>query len=672
MSHRARIPLLWAAFLFNLPCQTTADVPLFAVSSERVVVSGVIDGTVTQLETKLYRPEGSEPRPLIIFSHGRDGLNPPRNPNELDDNAALCMSLARRGFIVDFLVRRGYGNSDGPDTELQDTAIASGMEAVKSYRAALDYWRAQSFVLPDKIVLMGQSQGGWAVLTCTNVNLPGVLGVVNISGGTNFKTSMNGLEARNAHWVESCRVLGAGARVPSFWIYAENDLSIPGITARSMFNAFTGSGGPATLLMLPPFGSNGHQIVGTPSLFVDELDTFLARLGFSTPAPSFPEVSISGPTVGINGAPAVFEGETAGNPAPKLIWRKDGMPLAESDRVVGVNSAVLTIRNVQDSDRGKYVLVATNSSGSTFSHVFLFTTRDAPVQAAVADGDARTHIVNLSTRGVVGPGENALIAGFIISGSEAKSLLIAASGFNLRRFGLAGEIGRPRISLHHNVDGNDVVLAQNSDWQLNQAGVAPAMASIGQELPANSTDPAHGDAALVITLLPGAYTAVVDPDPKSANQDGIGLVELFDLSPETQSHLTNISSRGSVQTGARQMIVGVVTRGPGPSRLLIRAIGPTLKGFGVVDTLANPAQSLFLNGAASTALDANDDWWVSAQTDQLRELMPKMGLFAFDPQSTDSALLTLLPPGAYTSIISPSDGESVGVALTEIYDANGF
>lgn len=665
-----RHPFLLVIVLLQAVTGAWAQTAFFDFTAETVLFPAEIEGKTYHLETKLYRPKGAARQPLVIFSHGRNGPDAPRDPRTVEAYPQLCQSLVRRGYVVAYIVRRGYGNSDGPDSELKETAVLSGLEAAKDYKAAVDYWRRKDFVLPDKIVLIGQSQGGWAVLACTNVPMPGVVGVVNISGGTNYR-GINESNSVYAHWVTSSSELGRNALVPSLWIYSENDRSIPGPTARAMFAAFTASGGNASLVMLPAYGDNGHSIVDQPTLFRDELNAFLNRIGFAGETPALPAISAaSGPTKAIRGRTAVFRADVEGNPTPQLRWKKDGVPLQESSHLVGVTTATLIINDVQPEDVGRYDLSATNSSGTVVSPPLQMTLIEAPPQVPVANGSTQTRIVNLSTRGIVATGENSLIAGFIVAGSAPKKLLIVASGLTLsRQFGVTGEIGRPKISLHHPANGEDVTLAENSDWQSNAAEVLQTMSALGVQPRSPSFDPAHGDAALVLMVEPGAYTAVVAPDAKSANQDGIGLIEVFDASPQSNSWLINISSRGRVESGARQMIVGVVTRGPAPSRLLIRAVGPSLRDFGVIGRVSNPSQSLHANESNSSELESNDDWWVSPQVEQLASLMPQMGLFPFAPFSTDSVLLLRLDPGGYTSVISSKDNVP-GVVLTEIYDAN--
>jgi pimeloyl-ACP methyl ester carboxylesterase len=342
----------------------------YTVRQEYLFFPAHIDGRDYQLEAMIYRPDDANRHSLVVISHGRNGMYPARDPNYVNLCSALCNALAAEGHVVVFMVRRGYGNSEGPDTELQDTAVLSGLEAAKDYAGAVAYWRTKDFVLPDRVVLMGHSQGGWSVLACTNVPMDGVLGVVNLCGGTNYRLMGTGAvtPAVQDAWVAGCTELGAHALVPSFWIYSENDQSISGPTARRMFDAFTGAGGSATMLMLPAYGSNGHLIVNHPELFMAELDDYLAAIGFNDEPGSPPVIgAISGADTVSLGGTAALTASVTGNPRPALQWRKDGLNLRNGGDISGVTTATLRVAHLQTADAGSYTLVATNALGTAVS-----------------------------------------------------------------------------------------------------------------------------------------------------------------------------------------------------------------------------------------------------------------------------------------------------------------
>lgn len=351
-------------------------------------------------------------------------------------------------------------------------------------------------------------------------------------------------------------------------------------------------------------------------------------------------------------------------PAPTYQWRKDGVDLP------GATASTYRIASSTAADAGNYTVVVRNSVGSATSTPATLTVASAPPQTEVPNGTGDARIVNLSTRGIVAPGENALIAGFVISGAEPKPLLILSAGQDLAKYGVTGAIGRPRIALYELRSTGNVLLAANSDWSANAATINPLRTALGVRAFEAPTDSAHGDAGLVATLPAGSYSVVVSPDPASANQNGVGLVEIFDGAPTGASRLINISSRGRVEAGERQMIVGVVIAGRGEQRTLLRGVGPGLSAFGVTSYLPDPSQVLrgTVDGA-SAIIGTNNDWWNSSTRDQLRALEPMLGAFPLLDDSRDSAVLMRLPPGAYTSVLSPADG-TAGIAIAEIYDAN--
>jgi Subtilase family len=255
--------------------------------------------------------------------------------------------------------------------------------------------------------------------------------------------------------------------------------------------------------------------------------------------------------------------------------------------------------------------------------------------------------VNLSTRGNVGAGENVLIGGLIIEGSASKKLILRAIGPSLTAAGVSGALSDPLLELH---DSNGQQIAADDNWQDD-----PAQAALirGTGIPPN--DPR--ESALVETLSAGNYTAIVRG---SNNATGIGLVEAYDLdSQPAASRLANIATRGTVQTGDNVMIAGFILQ-QGASRIVVRALGPSLTAAGVSGALPDP--SLELRDSQGNLLLADDNWQEHAfQAVQLTAV----GLSPTG--ATESALTTTLNSGNYTAIVRGSHG-ATGVALVEVYN----
>jgi len=135
---------------------------------------------------------------------------------------------------------------------------------------------------------------------------------------------------------------------------------------------------------------------------------------------------------------------------------------------------------------------------------------------------------------------------------------------------------------------------------------------------------------------------------------------------------SNLSSRGWADRGERAMVAGFVVSGPASASktLLVRAAGPALSGFGVVNAMGAPRLELYDQDGLKVA--ENSAWSSSPDHELLAAEAARLGAFAFASGSADSALLVRLNPGRYTAVISPSGESAAGVALVELYDADGM
>lgn len=139
--------------------------------------------------------------------------------------------------------------------------------------------------------------------------------------------------------------------------------------------------------------------------------------------------------------------------------------------------------------------------------------------ATTDEPDPAEQLVNLSTRGFVEAGDAQLVAGFVIAGEEPKRLLVRGVGPGLVRFGVDGVVTDPVLRIHRN--GSPGVVAENDNWG-GAADIADAATGAGAfPLPVGSKD-----AALIVTLPPGQYSAVVSG---ATGGTGAGLVEVYEL-----------------------------------------------------------------------------------------------------------------------------------------------
>jgi hypothetical protein len=259
---------------------------------------------------------------------------------------------------------------------------------------------------------------------------------------------------------------------------------------------------------------------------------------------------------------------------------------------------------------------------------------------------------NISTRANVGIGDNALIGGFIITGTDPIQVVLRAIGPSLSVSGVAGVLADPTLELH---DSTGAVIASNDNWMENSAEDQMVLTD-------NNLAPTEDlESAIVRTLDPGAYTVIVRG---LADTTGVGLVEAYDVeSGATDSKLDNISTRGFVETGENVMIGGFILGGGGGglSEVIVRGIGPSLADFGVASPLADP--SLELHNSDGDVIDSNDNWMDNPNMQTISD----KGLAPTDPN--EAALYEILPAGLYTAILS-GVGDTTGIGLVETYDVD--
>jgi Chlamydia polymorphic membrane protein (Chlamydia_PMP) repeat len=293
-----------------------------------------------------------------------------------------------------------------------------------------------------------------------------------------------------------------------------------------------------------------------------------------------------------------------------------------------------------------------DSSGSTVDQRGFGRRKDVAALPNGAGGDgadigalesAFATLANISTRLRVQAADNAMIGGFIITGTGPKTVLVRGIGPSLP---LPGALADPFIEVHGPAGE---LLATNDNWQ--DAATRQEIIDSGLA-PANDLEP-----ALWGVINPGAYTVVVRGKNDAT---GIGLFEVYDLDQTVESNLGNISTRGSVGTGNDVMIGGTIIAGAVPARVLFRAIGPSLTNFGVSNALGDPMLELHNGNGALIASNSN---WRDTQEAEITAtgLAPSNDL--------ESAILRDLAPGPYTAIVRGLN-DTTGVALIEAYNLN--
>lgn len=297
-------------------------------------------------------------------------------------------------------------------------------------------------------------------------------------------------------------------------------------------------------------------------------------------------------------------------------------------------------------------------------------------------------LVNVSTRAFVGTGDQTLIAGFVVTGTAPRKMLVRAVGPGLVAQGVTGALGDPVLTLYRRgTDGApNTIVGTNDNWGTQ---VAPTTAS---DLVAAATQTgafalASGsrDAAMLVTLDPGLYTVNIYG---TNGTTGIGLVEAYDdeVGSVSTTRVVNLSTRGYADS-SKLMIAGFVVAGDATQtkRILVRALGPSLADQGVSGVMADPIIALY--DANSNLLMKNDDWDPPTTTvdsevlttrgtvDTVREQQIQATGFA-PPKPVEPAILLDLKPGVYSVILQPFESlpdqpAEPGVAIVEVYEISG-
>ncbi|MEY2503945.1 MAG: hypothetical protein QOG27_225, partial [Verrucomicrobiota bacterium] len=284
----------------------------------------------------------------------------------------------------------------------------------------------------------------------------------------------------------------------------------------------------------------------------------------------------------------------------------------------------------------EHSLYGATESGGSYSHGTVFRLNQAPPR----------DVLNISTRLQVLTDDKVLIGGFIITGTDPKKVIIRGVGPSLS--GVGATLQDPILELHQ---GN-LTVATNDNWKQNQGAVEATGLQPNNDL----------ESAIVTTLTPGAYTAILSG---KNNGTGVGVVEVYDLNQAANSKLANISTRGFVDTGNNVMIGGFIVSGGaggGNARVIVRVIGPTLGAVGIVNALQDP--NLELHDAFGGTIASNDNWKARSTGGSQQGEIEATGI----PPTNDleSALVQTLAPGNYTVIVRGTNN-ATGVAVVEAY-----
>lgn len=316
--------------------------------------------------------------------------------------------------------------------------------------------------------------------------------------------------------------------------------------------------------------------------------------------------------------------------------------LASGNTGVQVNAA---LTGLTQGTVYHYLLTATNADGTTDGMDATFmTTSVVPADTAL----------NISTRVDVETGDNVGIVGFIITGPNPKQIVVRGLGPSI--VSVTGTLADPVLELH---DSTGAIIATNDNWMTN----SPANQMI---LTDNGLAPTNdSEAAIVMTLDPGSYTAILSGVNGGT---GVGLVEAYDLNdPSQPGEVANLSTRGLVGTGDNVMIGGIILGpiGGADAAVVVRAIGPSLANANppVPDPLIDPVLEIH-NGSGD--LIASNDNWQTADSSGVNYSARVTAAGLAPTSDAESAIYAVLIAGNYTAIVNGKDA-TTGVGLVEVY-----
>lgn len=231
------------------------------------------------LQALFIRPAAPGRYPLVVFSHGAPRDSERRRKMSPYQSLPVAMEFVRRGYAVAIVMRRGYGTSggeysEGVACERDGNFTASGQIAASDIRAAFEFLAKRSDVDPDIMIAAGESAGGFSSIALSANPPRGLKAVINFAGGRGSTAAFQICQQEKL--VQAFTNYGRTSRVPTLWIYAQNDTFFEPRVAEQFHRAFVNAGGNAEYIRHPSFGNDGHSFVYRGiELWTPYIDSFL-------------------------------------------------------------------------------------------------------------------------------------------------------------------------------------------------------------------------------------------------------------------------------------------------------------------------------------------------------------------------------------------------------------
>ncbi len=225
----------------------------------------------------VVRPVGDGPFPLLIMNHGIALGAQERSMFPTIEYRAAAQWFASRGYFVISPVRYGASSLDDKDQGLYGAVFGHvgtcnnpnfrgpGLAIATLNEWVIDYMSKKKTIQPGKVVVVGQSGGGWGSIALASLNPSSVQAIITFAAGRGGR--VDGKPNNNCapdKLVAATGEFGRSARVPMLWIYAENDSYFGPALTKRMHDAFVAAGGNAEYHVLPGFGSDGHFMIDSP------------------------------------------------------------------------------------------------------------------------------------------------------------------------------------------------------------------------------------------------------------------------------------------------------------------------------------------------------------------------------------------------------------------------
>ncbi|QCP48012.1 hypothetical protein FAZ95_01725 [Trinickia violacea] len=325
-------------------------------------------GSVT-LETTIFKPDGPGPFPMVVFNHGKIQGDPREQTRSRP--IAFAREFVRRGYIVVAPNREGFADSGGTYQQAGCDVERNGVAQADDVAATIAFMSKQSYVDAQHIVVAGSSHGGLTTIAYGANAAPGVRGLVNFSGGLR----QDACSGWQNNLTQAFETYGENTRVPSLWLYGDNDsVWTPALSAK-MYAAYVAHGAKAQLVDFGDYKNDAHRLVvdhDGVGVWWPPVEAFLAHIGMPTSIqyrvdePSMPKASGYAALDAVNAVPFLDAAGRAGY--LNFLKQYPTRAFAVSDSGAwswaegGDNPMALAVQNCEKEGAGKCHLYAVNDS----------------------------------------------------------------------------------------------------------------------------------------------------------------------------------------------------------------------------------------------------------------------------------------------------------------------